>query len=144
MDVNPLPADIQKQLVLNADIHKVWETVATAEGIASWFMPNDFSREQGAEFTLESPFGPTPCKVLTLNPPHELTFSWNDNGWEVSFLLKELNGKTEFTLIHSGWGAAEDIVPGPGPDQTNEEIRNRMDNGWDSIVYEDLRKVVEA
>ncbi|WP_216828068.1 SRPBCC family protein [Alkalihalobacterium elongatum] len=136
--------DIRKQAVFNANIDKVWNAVATSEGIDSWFMPNDFKQELDYEFTIQSPFGPTPCKVLELNPPNKLVFSWGEAGWKVSFELKDLGEQTEFTLIHSGWGASDEIVPGPGPDQTNAEISDRMNNGWDSIVHEALRKVVEG
>ncbi len=34
--------DIKQTVIFNASIQKVWDTVSTAEGIASWFMPNDF------------------------------------------------------------------------------------------------------
>ena len=135
--------EIRKNVVFNANIEKVWSKVATSEGIDSWFMPNDFKQEIGYEFTIQSPFGPSPCKVLELDPPNLLRFSWGQAGWEVTFELKDLGNKTEFTLIHSGWGEPEEILPGPGPAQTNSEIRNRMDNGWESIVNDNLRKVVE-
>jgi len=133
--------DIKKQVVFNATIEKVWEAVATKEGIESWFMPNDFTPELGTEFTIQSPFGPSPCKVIELDPPKRLVFSWGA-GWEILFELKDLGNQTEFTLIHSGWGAADEVTPG-GPGRTNLENRNTMDNGWDSIVNERLRKVVE-
>jgi uncharacterized protein YndB with AHSA1/START domain len=136
--------EIRKQVVFNAKIEKVWEAVSTSDGIDSWFMPNDFKREEGAEFTIQTPFGPQLCKVLGLEPPNRLVFSWGEMGWKVSFELKDLGEQTEFTLIHSGWGNPNEIVPGPGPDQTNLDIRNRMNNGWDSIVNKDLRKVVEV
>ncbi|HAU34902.1 MAG TPA: SRPBCC domain-containing protein, partial [Lysinibacillus sp.] len=55
--------DIVKTITLNAPIEKVWDTVATAEKIAAWFMPNDFQPIEGHEFTIQSPFGPSPCKV---------------------------------------------------------------------------------
>jgi uncharacterized protein YndB with AHSA1/START domain len=137
---NKVP-DIRKTAVFNAPIQKVWEAVATSEGIASWFMPNDFEPKVGHEFTLQSPFGPSPCKVLELDPPNRLSFSW-DESWHVSFELKELEGKTEFTLIHSGWGDPNEIMTKPG--ETQSVIRNRMNNGWESIVKEKLRKVVEG
>lgn len=34
--------DIRRTIVMNAPIGKVWEAVATSEGIAAWFMPNNF------------------------------------------------------------------------------------------------------
>jgi uncharacterized protein YndB with AHSA1/START domain len=132
--------DIRKTAVFHAPIQKVWEAVATSEGIASWFMPNDFEPKVGHEFTLQSPFGPSPCKVLEIDPPHRLSFSW-DESWRVSFELKELDGKTEFTLIHSGWGDPNEIIQKAGEKQS--VIRDRMNNGWDRIVGDNLRKVVE-
>ncbi|KHF40183.1 SRPBCC family protein [Halalkalibacter okhensis] len=136
--------EIRKNTVFQAKIDKVWQAVATAEGIETWFMPNDFKQELGYEFTIQSPFGPTSCKVLELEPPNRLVFSWGEDGWMITFELADLGDETEFTLTHSGWGDAREIVPGPGPNQSNTEIRNRMNNGWDSIVNNDLRKVVEG
>jgi uncharacterized protein YndB with AHSA1/START domain len=135
--------DIRKNVVFNADIKKVWDAVATEEGINSWFMPNDFKQELGYEFTIQSPFGPTPCKVLELDPPNRLVFSWGGFGWQVSFDLRERDGKTEFTLVHSGWGAPDDLIPGPA-NKTHLEIRNTMDGGWGPLVNERLRGVVEG
>jgi len=34
----------------------------------------------------------------------------DDFGWIVSFELKQLEGKTQFTVIHSGWGKPDEIV----------------------------------
>ena len=133
--------DIKQTVMFNAPIERVWETVSTSEGIASWFMANDFEPEAGYEFHIQSPFGPSPCKVLEIEAPYKLSFSWDTDGWVVSFLLKEVDNKTEFTLVHSGWKQADDILS-----KANEKssiIRDRMNNGWISIVDERLRKVVE-
>lgn len=56
---NALP-DITKSITLKAPIQKVWETVSTSEGIAKWFMPNDFQLKEGQEFHLQSPFTAIP------------------------------------------------------------------------------------
>ena len=65
-------------------------------------MPNDFVLEVGHEFHVQSPFGPSPCKVLEIDEPNHLSFSWDTDGWIVSFNLKDLgDNKTEFTLIHA-------------------------------------------
>ncbi|KKI93455.1 hypothetical protein WQ54_04255 [Bacillus sp. SA1-12] len=136
-----LVPEIRKTVVFKAPIEKVWQAVSTAEGIAEWFMPNDFEPKVGHEFTLHSPYEKSPCKVLEVDPPNGLSFTWGKFGWKVSFELKEQDGKTEFTLIHSGWGAPDDIVGPAG--ETFAVIRNRMNNGWNGIVDERLRKVVE-
>ncbi|QQE73837.1 SRPBCC domain-containing protein [Brevibacillus composti] len=133
--------DIKHVVVFDAPIQKVWEAVSTQEGIASWFMPNDFQPVLGHEFHLQSPFGPSPCKVTELDPPHRLSFTWDVNGWFVTFALKEIGEQTEFTLIHGGWKQPTSVVP-----KANEDaavIRDRMNQGWGGIM-ENLRKAVEA
>ncbi|MEW9667991.1 SRPBCC domain-containing protein [Ammoniphilus sp. 3BR4] len=136
---NTLP-DIKQTVVIEAPIQKVWETVSTSEGIASWFMPNDFQLELGYEFHLQSPFGPSPCKVIEIDAPNRLSFTWDTEGWVVSFLLKELDNKTEFTLIHGGWKQEDQLVS--KANEKNSVIRDRMAQGWAGIM-ENLRKGVE-
>lgn len=134
--------DIVQSIVLKAPIQKVWDRVSTSEGIASWFMPNDFVLEQGREFHIQSPFGPSPCKVTEIDPPYRLSFNWDTDGWFVTFDLKELDeGQTQFTLIHGGWKEQSDIIS-----KANEKsavVRNKMAQGWEGIVQKRLREVVE-
>ncbi|WP_426450277.1 SRPBCC family protein [Paenibacillus sp. S-38] len=126
---NNLPAIRQTQ-VFNAPIDKVWDAVATAEGIAAWFMPNDFQPVEGHEFHLEAgPFGKSPCKVTEINPPTGLSFRWGQD-WTLSFELKDLGGKTEFTLIHSGWDPEKVTEFG----ETHRVVRERMSQGWVGLV----------
>jgi uncharacterized protein YndB with AHSA1/START domain len=131
--------DIHRTVMINAPINKVWESVATSEGMAAWFMPNDFQPIEGHAFELNAgQFGMSPCKVTKVDPPNSLSFNWGKD-WSLTFSLKELDGKTEFTLIHSGWDAAkltEFNAPHPA-------VRDNMDNGWGSLL-EKLRTHVEA
>ncbi|MBU5213953.1 SRPBCC domain-containing protein [Bacillus sp. Gen3] len=133
--------DIKQTVIIQSPIQKVWETVTTSEGIASWFMPNDFKLQLGHEFHVQSPFGPSPCKVLEIDAPNRLTFSWDTDGWFVTFILKDLGDKTEFTLIHGGWKEADAIVPKAG--EKASIIRENMNQGWAGIVNK-LRKLIEG
>jgi len=134
--------DIVQTVVIHASIEKVWQKVATSEGIAAWFMPNDFQLEEGHEFHLQGPFGASPCKVIEVDPPKKLTFTWDLDGWRVSFLLKELeSGTTEFTVIHGGWKESDKTVA-----KANEKvsvIRERMNGGWEQIVAK-LKAAIES
>ncbi|MFD7522430.1 SRPBCC family protein [Paenibacillus chitinolyticus] len=131
--------DIRQTQLFNAPIQKVWNAVATSEGIAAWFMPNDFQPELGYEFHLEAgPFGKSPCKVTELDPPNRLSFRWGKD-WTLTFELADLDGKTEFTLIHAGWDPEKVTEFG----QSHAEVRERMSGGWVGLV-EALRKQVEA
>ncbi|GMA49646.1 hypothetical protein GCM10025857_10030 [Alicyclobacillus contaminans] len=133
--------EIRKTVVIHAPVEKVWQAVATQEGIAAWFMPNTFEPVLGQEFVLHAgPFGDSPCKVTELSPPYRLGFDW-DEDWHVVFELRELaDGATEFTLIHSGWDA--DKVTRFG--QPHPVVRNVMDDGWEKKVKQTLRSFVEG
>lgn len=128
-DLNhPLP-DIRKTLVLHAPIQQVWEAVATSEGLAAWFMPNDFQPVEGHEFHLNAgPFGMSPCKVTVINPFNKLSFNWGKD-WTLTFELVDLDGKTEVTLIHGGWDADKKTEFG----QPHTIIRGNMAEGWEGL-----------
>ncbi|TLS49768.1 SRPBCC domain-containing protein [Paenibacillus antri] len=132
--------DIRKTVVLNVPIEKAWKAIATSEGIAGWWMPNTFEPVVGKDFILHAgPFGDSPCKVTEIDPPHRVGFDWGAE-WHLTFELKEVDGKTEFTLIHSGWDPAKTTEFG----QPHAVVRGIMDNGWEKIVAEALPAYVEA
>ncbi|BFH62338.1 MULTISPECIES: SRPBCC family protein [Paenibacillus] len=126
---NGLLPDIRHTGVFNAPIDKVWKAVATSDGLAAWFMPNDFEPVVGHEFHLNAgPYGMSPCKVTEIDPPHRLSFDWGKD-WQLTFELKDMDGKTEVTIIHSGW--SEDTVTEFG--QPHTIIRGNMDKGWEGL-----------
>ncbi|MFM9278704.1 SRPBCC family protein [Paenibacillus jiagnxiensis] len=133
--------EIRKTVILNASIEKVWKAVATSEGITAWWMPNTFEPVEGHEFILHAgPFGDSPCKVTEIDPPHRVSFKWGKD-WQLTFELSELdNGKTEFTLIHSGWDEAQATEFG----QPHSVVRGVMDGGWENIVKNKLVEYVEG
>lgn len=131
--------DIRRTLLLNAPIEKVWEAVATSEGIAAWFMPNNFESKEGFEFVIQAgPFGASPCKVIEVNRPYRLSFKWGKD-WTLSFELVEVGGQTEFTLIHGGWNAEEVTEFG----EAHSIVHPRMDHGWGGLVQK-LASYVES
>jgi len=132
--------NIEYTIVLNAPIDKVWKAVATSEGIAVWWMDNTFEPILGKEFVLHAgPYGDSPCKVTELDPPYKVGFDWGKD-WHLTFELKEVDGKTEFTLIHSGWD--ENKVT--EFNQPHTVIRGIMDQGWAKIKDGKLVSYVES
>jgi uncharacterized protein YndB with AHSA1/START domain len=129
--------DISYTYLLDAPIKKVWRAVATSEGLAGWLMPNDFQPVLGHAFTFTTqPVGDfdgiVRCKVVELDPPHHLGLSWNGNNMDL-FLrldLKELDGKTELSLVHSGWLESYAFT------------RNIMDEGWRRHTRERLESLL--
>ncbi|QCR34099.1 SRPBCC domain-containing protein [Lysinibacillus sp. SGAir0095] len=133
--------DIIQTVSIDAPIQKVWDYVSTAEGIAEWFMPSDFKLQVGHEFTIQSPFGPSPCKVLEVEEPTKISIQWDTDGWELTFLLRDMGSETEFTVIHGGWKEEGAIVPKAQRPQS--AIRDTMNQGWAGIVQK-LKQLVEA
>lgn len=133
MDKQASIPEIRKTIILNAPIEKVWKAVSTSEGIAAWWMANTFEPTLGKDFVLHAePYGDSPCTVTELDPPHRIGFDW-DKDWHLTMELTELEeGKTEFTIIHSGW--------------TEEKLKFRetMDGGWENIVKERLPAYIGA
>jgi uncharacterized protein YndB with AHSA1/START domain len=131
--------DIRQTMIYNAPIQKVWDAVATSEGLAAWFMPNDMQPTLGYEFHLNAgQFGMSPCKVTAVEPPNRLSFTWGKD-WTLTFELKDLGGKTEFTLIHSGW----DINKVTEFGAPHKPVRENMSQGWAGLVKK-LQSFVEA
>ena len=131
--------DIRQTSILNAPIQKVWKAISTSEGIAAWFMPNDFQPIVGFEFHLNAgPYGMSPCKVTEVDPPNRVSFHWGKD-WTLTFELVEQDNKTVFTLIHSGWDA--NGVTEFGENQSI--VRDRMDQGWVGLCKK-LGEYVEA
>lgn len=135
---NMLP-DIERTIIMDAAIEKVWKAVTTSEALASWLMPNNFQLEMGYEFTFQSVpkngwDGIVHCKVMEITPPTRLGFTWCGNNMEqyVSFeLVKLTETRTEFTLVHSGWS------------EENKMLRDIMYDGW-GYLTEDLGKKVSG
>ncbi|OWA33387.1 polyketide cyclase [Saccharibacillus sp. O16] len=127
--------EIRKSLILQAPIDKVWQAVATAEGLKAWWMDNTFEAMDGHEFVVRSPqFGESPCRVTELDPPSRLSIDWGKD-WTLTFELEKIEEEaTRFTLIHSGWDADAQTEFG----QPHPIVRGIMDGGWEKIVHQNL------
>ena len=128
-------ADIERSIIIEAPIQKVWDAISTSEGLAAWLMPNDFEPVIGHEFIFRSEpkngwDGVVHCKVMELNPPERIGFTWTGNNMDqyVSFELVPLNkNTTQFLLVHSGWK------------EEHARIREIMYEGW-GYITEGLQK----
>lgn len=127
--------EIRKSVTISAPIEEVWKAVSTADGIKSWWMPNNFEPVEGREFVLYTDrFGDSRCLVTRVDVPNRIEFDW-DEQWHVTFTLKKIDDlTTEFTLIHTGWPAGKLNRLG----LEFGEIRKNMEMGWERLVKETL------
>lgn len=118
--------DIIHELTLSAPIHKIWDAVASSQGLESWLMKNTFVAELGAKFTMQSSprgdfDGIIHCEVVVIERPYLLAFTWDGGPLKsllVTMELKEIEGKTSFKLTHSGW--TENV----------KMVRDMLNEGW--------------
>ena len=94
-------------------VAKVWRALTDPELVSQWLMPTDLVAEEGREFTFRTkPYpgfdGTVRCRVLRVDVPRELVFSWSGGGLqdtEVSFRLEALDGgaATRLHFAHTGF-----------------------------------------
>jgi copper chaperone CopZ/uncharacterized protein YndB with AHSA1/START domain len=137
MPADKLP-DIRKIRKLDDPIWNVWEAIATADGIARWFVPNDFQPVLGRGFQaeMEEPQGKTACKVTTIDAPARLAYDVG-NDWSWIFDLKEIDGGTELTFTWTGWDANKSTEFG----MSHTTLHPQLVNGTDVLIKRLARSV---
>lgn len=94
-------------------IDKVWRALTDRTALGAWLMETDFVLEPGREFQMwcDDGDGGTDryiCKVLALEPPRRMVWSWVLDGREsegetiVAFNLEPVGDGTRLTVRHSG------------------------------------------
>ncbi len=107
----------------------VWEALTDRTEISQWLMKTDFVPNVGQEFQFTYDPGPgwrgyVDCKVLEVDPPKRLAYSWSShdgNGIStVTWTMQPVEGGTLLTLEHTGftgenWQKEYDGVSGGWP-----------------------------
>ncbi|NMA97332.1 MAG: SRPBCC domain-containing protein [Phyllobacteriaceae bacterium] len=81
---------------------KVWQALTQPHLISEWLMNNDFAPKVGHEFKLRGEWGGVlDCKVLALEPPARLSYTWNCANDDPAYALESV---VTFTLTPDGAG----------------------------------------
>ncbi len=96
---------------------KLWRALTDPALLTQWLLKNDFLPEIGREFQFRNEpvggwDGVIDCKVLALDPPQRLAYSWRAFGLEstVSFTLTPVEGGTRLRMEHSGFRANQEAA----------------------------------
>ncbi|GAA4086328.1 SRPBCC domain-containing protein [Mucilaginibacter panaciglaebae] len=115
---------IKHQYFFAHPIETVWEYLTNAELIGQWLMKNNFMPVIGHEFQFRTGGkanlnfdGIFYCKVLDIQPPKTLSYSWNCGPGEgritlesvVTWQLEPKDNGTEVFLDHRGFDRAENL-----------------------------------
>ena len=85
-------------------IEAVWEAISDAAAISKWFIEADFKPLVGYDYTFTHESTTVTGKVLEVDPPSLLKYTWIVGGVEttVSWRLSEREGRTTLKLVHEG------------------------------------------
>lgn len=105
---------IQIKRVYKHNINKLWKALTSPDALAEWLMKTtDFKLETGHTFQFKDKpqggwDGIVNCKILSIEQPHSITYSWQASGMKnptiVNWNLKQVaENETLLTLSHSGF-----------------------------------------
>lgn len=131
---------IEKKVVINAPLAEVWKALIDPAKIEQWMlMPNNFKPELNSVFSFNAEMDGNKfdikCKVLELEENKKLSYSWEapifEGNTTVSISLRNNNGVTELTLVHSGF------------DEKEKDAMESHSKGWELRFVEKLKATVE-
>jgi uncharacterized protein YndB with AHSA1/START domain len=135
---------IEKRITINAPVSKVWKALTDKNELTEWMMmPTTFEPVVGKEFTFKSETkeywdGWIYCKVMEVEKNKKLSFTWNAQivGADtlVTILIVEKGGKTELSLIHTGWEKL--------PAEARAKMIESHNGGWDERILQKLPELL--
>lgn len=140
---------IERKVVLNASIEKVWGLLGTPEGFGIWFKTAVHGTwSEGEIVDLVWPDGnANEIRITAINRPHHLAFQWHPGEFAkiadypeselttVSFRLSEAGERAELHLIEEGFEAI--------PDERRLRVLGLNTEGWDDELVS-IRAHAEA
>ena len=110
--------EIHRKRTYRCSIDRLWEAIATREGLAGWLMENDFEPTVGHRFTFRTKpsrgfDGIVHAEVLALSSPNHLRLAWRGGGQEteVAFTLEVVEPNvTLLRLAHTGFGGFSGLM----------------------------------
>lgn len=84
---------------------KVWRALTQPQLLAEWLMKTDFAPEPGRSFTFTGEWGSVDCKLLEIDEPRRLAYTWDALGIEsvVTWTLTPTASGTHLTMEQTGF-----------------------------------------
>ena len=86
-------------------VEKIWRALSQPDLMSEWLMKTDFQAIAGHRFELRGDWGSVDCKVLDIEPPRRLSYTWNAMGLEsiVTWTLTSTSTGTHLRMEQSGF-----------------------------------------
>lgn len=120
---------IEREILINAPIERVWEIVTTPEHMGRWFGDAGASR-QGDVITMAwEKYGEADLEVVREEPPNVFAYRWDANVKEagktlVEFTLNAEDAGTRVRVVESGFASLT------ATDAVRNELRDGNVEGW--------------
>jgi len=84
---------------------KIWRALTTPHLLEEWLMKNDFVAEPEHVFSFRGDWGSVDCRVIEVEPPHSLSYTWGSMGLEsvVSWTLTRTPAGTHLRMEQTGF-----------------------------------------
>ncbi len=91
---------------------KIWRALTQGPLIEEWLMKNDFQPVVGHRFSFRADWGSVDGKVLTVEPPKTLSYTWAAYGLEtvVTWVLTPIPTGTNLRMEQSGFRSETDAA----------------------------------
>jgi uncharacterized protein YndB with AHSA1/START domain len=129
---------LEKELFIKASPERVFRALTEKEELERWFLVKaEVDLRPGGAIRFE--WGPSTIevgKILVLEPPYRLSYSWEamePSPTTITFELAAENDGTRLHLIHTGIGAGEDW----------DNYYNSVNGGWTAHL-DDLKSWLET
>lgn len=136
---------IEKKVTINAPAKRVWKALTDQNDLKEWMMmPTTFEPVVGKEFTfkaegMEGWDGYFHCTVKEVEINKKLVYTWNSDMINadtlVTIFISEKSGKTELTLVHTGWEKL--------PAEMRAQMIEGHSKGWGERFVKNLKEVTE-
>ena len=105
MTATPETRSVVVERELRHPPEKVWRALTQPHLIADWLMQTDFRPELGHAFSFSGQWGAVACKVLEIEPPRRLAYTWDGLGLEstVSWTLTATPAGTHLRMEQAGF-----------------------------------------
>ena len=111
---------------------KLWDAIATKEGLSHWFMPTEYEIVKGGRFSFQGGWDGT---ISQLYPPHNIQFTPDESQHAyLRFEITATNGGSVFKLIDK-MGSAQDAARAfPGAPQHRIHQPGGPGTHWSGII----------
>lgn len=84
---------------------KIWRALTTPHLLQEWLMQTDFAPERDRNFSFRGDWGSVDCRVLEVDPPTTLSYTWDAMGLEsvVTWTLTPTARGTHLRMDQSGF-----------------------------------------